>query len=163
MKKLIILCLLIVPIVASSQELSDKKILSKAQLSELKLMFENDQKYRNIISDQRESLSKAEIDSLWSLQDKIDLYNTKRVIEIIKKHGYVSSINSNNNVAPLQIILAHSPNVLKESVASIIDIENKAGRISKSSYGLIKWHLNDRPRPNIKINFEQKNDSLNKQ
>ncbi|WP_299122156.1 hypothetical protein [uncultured Winogradskyella sp.] len=144
--------------VINSQEKVEKKILPDILILELKSITQSDQKYRSIIVENRESLSKKDKDSLWVLQDEIDINNTIRVIEIIKEYGYISSSNSNSNF-PMHIILMHTPNNLKSEVLELIEKENRAGRIVKSSYGLIKWHLEGRKE--VKLDYFKKNDSTN--
>lgn len=144
--------------VINSQEKIEKRILPDKILLKLMDIINSDQKYRSTIVENRENLSKKAKDSLWDLQDKVDLKNTIRVIEVIKEYGYITSDNSNSN-APIHIVLMHTPSELKSEVLELIEEENKAGRIIKSSYGLIKWHLEGRNE--VKLDNFKKNDSTN--
>lgn len=124
-----------------------KKItIPKVLLNEMNQMLKNDQKYRSYISKNRNKLTIHQKDSIWELQSKIDVYNVNRLIQIIKKHGYFDSGNSNSRIA-IFAMLMHTPKELKEEVANLIKSEYNKKRIDEASYGMITWHLEGRPKP----------------
>jgi hypothetical protein len=136
----------------------NKIIISESTLNQLNKMYSNDQKYRAYIVKNINKLSAFKQDSLWSLQNKIDKFNTVRLISIIEKYGYFDSGNSNSRIA-IHIILMHTPNELKKEVFSLIIKEYEKGRVNEASYGLITWHLKGRPR--INLNYKKTQNDLN--
>lgn len=147
----------------NAQGTSGRKMLDAKLIEELRIMSEEDQLYRKtLLLDTSVVLSKRERDSLWKLQHQIDERNIKRLMEIVEEHGYVDAGNSNSKAA-VYIMFMHTPNQYKKEALKIIEKERKKRNIDKTSYDLISWHLKGREGLPFKIQYVQKNDSVNKQ
>ena len=133
------------------KELSESK---KAELiAELKEMKEADQLNRSYISlktfDQnlidsvnkltieenikftqthQSELSKMQVDSLWSIQNKIDLKNTNQLYDIIKEYGWLSRAKLDSVVNPM-LFLFHTPYETIEKMQTLLMEEVKANRM----------------------------------
>ena len=78
-------------------------------------------------------LSKAQEDSLWKIQLKMDLENTNRLYDIIKEFGWLSESDLDSLVNPM-IFLFHTP---KETIGKMQEAlldEVKAKRMQPLSY-----------------------------
>ena len=184
--KVTIFLILIVNIVAYAQE---KINLSKEVRNQLNELIENDQKYRIklagidmdslalitldslstfdkinelFVSNKSDTFSKIEKDSLWDLQYKIDIQNSKKLFKIISEYGYLNQENSNCNI-PLHIVLMHTPEQFKERTLKLVEQEYEKGKISQFNYLNIIWHLNGRNGLPFEYEVVKENDSINKQ
>lgn len=168
-----------------------KLILNEKLIIELSEMLKNDQLYRSSLSEsyidtslikeisklppqdqlelitkslnqnKKNNLSHIQKDSLWKLQHNIDKDNTKRLIQIVKKYGYINSENSNSKI-PLYPMFMHTPEEYKNEVLKIIESENSHGNINLRDYKSIKWHLTGRSRKSLPLGVEyiKNNDSI---
>lgn len=162
MKRIVLIMLFFsLNVIYSQKDKIVKKALTDELKSELNAIKISDRKHRLYIIKNRDNLTETEIDSLWVLQSFIDLENTSKVLEIIEEFGYLSNSNAETNF-PMHIVLMHTPKVLIDTVYKVINKEKEAGRIIKSSYGMIKWHLDGRREIKLK-QFLKQNDSISKQ
>ncbi|WP_430409997.1 hypothetical protein [Kordia sp.] len=148
------------------QEEKKKKILDATLIMEIDLMHEKDQLYRgSILYDQQHLLSEEERKTLWKFQFAIDDKNTKRLIEIVKKYGYVNQHNSNLEYISILPLFLHSPKKYWKDIKSLIDREKRKGNIKDATYDKIISHMKFSIPEDLKINYlsTKKNDSLNKQ
>lgn len=90
--------------------------------------------------------SKSEIDSVWSLQIKIDNNNTEQLLALIKKHGWLSDERIDCPKLNIWIIFRHSQEKYFNDISELIETERESGRLSEWYYKLINNHLNGRPR-----------------
>lgn len=134
-----ILCILLLLFTYSNAQVDNKS--NKLQ-DELNTILEDDQKYRVILTSDT-ILSEKQIDSLWELQYDLDNINIDKSIDIIKKFGYINSLNS-DFITPFMTVFMHTPKKRIEEVKKIINIEKDKGTIDKASYGMIMWHLHGR-------------------
>lgn len=129
-------------------EVKDKEIVTptikKTLIAELKQMQEDDQSKRLYISNGRlnqtlidslkkltvleqikfqqshtSELSKAQEDSLWSLQNKIDFRNTNRLHEIVKNYGWLSKNRLDSLIDPM-VFLFHTPKETIDSMKALL-------------------------------------------
>lgn len=133
------------------KELSESK---KAELiAELKEMEEADQLNRSYISyntfnqnlidsvkkltineyikfsqTHQSELSKEQVDSLWIIQNEIDVKNTNRLYDIIKEYGWLSKAKLDSVVDPM-IFLFHTPKETIEKMQALLMEEVKANRM----------------------------------
>lgn len=164
MKKIIYLILLL-PLLLHSQE-KKKKILDASLLEEIELMFDRDLLYRGcILYDKVHLLSEKDRKALWKLQFVIDDENTQKLLEIIKKHGYVDAKNSNIEYIPMLPFFLHAPKKYWKEIKILIDKEKKKGNINDKSYDKIIAHMKFSIPEDLKMNYlpKKENDSLNKQ
>lgn len=111
----------------------------------LEQMCHNDQRYRSLMS----GLDKSSVDyqkkrdSLWSLQLEIDKHNTRWIIDFTKKNGFPSPDRTGKPIAAW-VLLHHAPSQYHKKIKPLLEREFKAGRISQTTYGLVKWHINGR-------------------
>lgn len=165
MKKILYL-LFLLPLTLLSQKKENMKILEPSLIKELELMSEREWLYRGcILYDKVYLLSEKERNMLWQLQFAIDDSNTKRLIEIIKKHGYVDHRNSNIDYVPMLRFFLHAPKKYWEEIKVLIDKEKQRGNIDDTSYNAIISHMKFSIPEDLKINYlpQKENDSLNKQ
>lgn len=90
--------------------------------------------------------SKKVRDSLWEIQSEIDRKNTKLLIDITKKRGWVSKkgLGCTENIAPM-IIFRHAPKEYWKEIKPLIEKEYAEKRMESSEYGFIDNHLRGRP------------------
>ena len=88
----------------------------------------------------------AQNDSLWTLQEKIDLENTKKLIGIVKKHGWLTAkkLGCKERFKTV-LILRHAPKKYWNEIRLLIEKERTAKRLSGYEYYIIDNHLNGRP------------------
>lgn len=164
MKKVIYL-LFLLPLLLISQE-KKKQILDAALIEEIELMSEYDQLYRgSILYNQQHLLSEKERKTLWKFQFAKDDTNTKRLIEIVKKHGYIDETNSNLEYVSILPFFLHAPKKYWAEIKILIEKEKKKGNISEAIYDKIISHMKFSIPEDLKINYigRKKNDSINKQ
>lgn len=110
----------------------------------LSKMTDDDQKIRNM--DLLQNGTQKQKDSLWEIQNEIDLRNTKLLIEITENRGWVSKkkLSCDGTMAPV-VIFRHSPKQYFEKIKELIETESKAGRMEGGDYMFIDNHLQGRP------------------
>jgi len=98
------------------------------------------------IAEKRPKGSKRVRDSLWEIQTEIDKKNTKLLIDITKKRGWVSKdgLGCTEYIAPV-IIFRHAPEEYWEEIKPLIDKEYAEKRMGSGDYGFIDNHLRGRP------------------
>jgi len=85
-------------------------------------------------------------DSLAQLQLVLDLENTKTLIDLVQKHGWLTSKSLECSQSfKTVLIFRHAPKVYWELVREIIEKEKAANRISGYEYYVIDNHLKGRP------------------
>lgn len=132
--------------------------IKRALITELNEMKANDQKNRSYISlgtfnenlidsvnklsikdlisfkqSYRSEISKAQEDSLWSIQNKIDLNNTNRLYDIIKQYGWVNKTMLDSVVDPM-IFLFHTPMETIDKMQALLLEEVNAKRLEPIKY-----------------------------
>ena len=97
-------------------------------------MLNNDQKYRG---------SKT---VPWSVIEDVDKYNTSRMIEIIRTHGFPSHyrVRFLDSFLMPYIILVHAPKPYFDTLRFLLKQEKDSGRIASFEYNHVLWHLNGR-------------------
>ncbi len=85
-------------------------------------------------------------DSLWKTQTEIDKKNTKLLIEITKKRGWVSKdgLGCIEYIAPV-ILFRHAPKEFWKEIKPLIDKEYAEKRMGQGDYWFIDNHLKGRP------------------
>jgi hypothetical protein len=98
------------------------------------------------IAEKRPKGSKKVRDSLWEIQSEIDNKNTKLLIEITKKRGWVSKegLGCSEYIAPV-IIFRHAPQEYWEEIKPLINKEYAEKRMGNGDYEFIDNHLRGRP------------------
>ncbi|GGZ65759.1 hypothetical protein [Mesonia mobilis] len=98
------------------------------------------------IADKKTKAPKKITDSLWEIQSKIDIENTKTLIDITKKRGWVSKkqLKCKNYISPV-LIFRHAPEKFWKDLKPLIEKEFKAGRMNSGDYWFINNHINGRP------------------
>jgi hypothetical protein len=106
----------------------------------------NWEKIAREIAEKQPKGSKRVRDSLWEIQLKIDKKNTKLLIDITKKRGWVSKdgLGCTEYIAPV-IIFRPAPEKYWEEIKLLIDKEYAEKRMGRGDYGFIDNHLNGRP------------------
>lgn len=104
-----------------------------------------DKKAREI-TDKLPKYSRKEKDSIWQLQNQIDSYNTKRLIEIIKRNGWVTMQNLEcKEYFATWAFFRHASKKYFDQIRELIDKELEIGNLGKSEYLMIDNHLKGRP------------------
>ncbi|WP_400074850.1 hypothetical protein [Winogradskyella sp. R77965] len=98
------------------------------------------------IAEKRPKGSKNVRDSLWDIQEEIDIKNTKLLIEITKKRGWVSKdgLGCTEYISPM-IIFRHAPEEFWEEIRPLIKKEYEEGKMNSATFGFIENHLDGRP------------------
>jgi hypothetical protein len=98
------------------------------------------------IAEKRPKGSKRVRDSLWEIQSEIDKKNTKLLIDITKKRGWISKdgLGCTEYIAPV-IIFRHAPEKYWEEIKPLIEKEYAEKRMESGDYGFIDNHLRGRP------------------
>ena len=98
------------------------------------------------IAEERPKGSKKVRDSLWEIQSEIDKKNTKLLIDITKKRGWVSKkeLGCTEYIAPV-IIFRHAPKEFWDEIKPLIEKEYAEKRMESVDYGFIDNHLRGRP------------------
>lgn len=85
-------------------------------------------------------------DSLANIQVALDHENTKNLIELVQKHGWLTDKNLGcKQKFKTVLILRHSPKTYWKQVREVIEKERAANRISEYEYEVIDNHLKGRP------------------
>ena len=88
----------------------------------------------------------AQNDSLRVLQKELDAKNTKKLIEIIKKHGWLTDKGLGcKDKFKTVLIFRHAPKEFWGEIRSIIEKERIEKRLSGYEYYVINNHLKGRP------------------
>ncbi|MBL7472078.1 hypothetical protein [Robertkochia sediminum] len=124
--------------------------LKKAHKLTQKEYFNLPEKERKNIAQHAMKISAMEIknsnkfrDSLWEIQSEIDIKNTRILIEIIKKRGWVNKaqLGCVEYIAPA-LIFMHSPKENWNEIQTLINKEYSENRMGKDAYNLINSHIN---------------------
>ena len=83
-------------------------------------------------------------DSIVKVRDKIDLSNTKKLIQLTKRYGFPSKNRLKAKKACSYLIFVHSPREYREEIKQLISEEYKMQRISEYEKAYIDWHLQGR-------------------
>jgi len=112
------------------------------------------------IADRRPKISKEIKDSLWNIQSKIDYKNTKLLIDITKKRGWISSskdeLGCDKNIA-FALVFRHAPEEFWNELKPLIDKEYIEKRMGSGAYGFIDNHIRGRP---MDFNFGNKKEEI---
>ena len=88
----------------------------------------------------------AQNDSLFAIQQKLDEKNTKKLLDLTKKHGWLTSKSLRcNKQFKTSLIFRHAPKKYWKEVRLLIEKEKEAKRISEYEYDIIDNHLKGRP------------------
>ena len=88
----------------------------------------------------------AQNDSLLALQKNIDAYNTRKLIEITKKHGWLTAKGLEcKEKFKTVLIFRHAPKKYWDEVRAIIEKERTTKTLSEYEYYIIDNHLKGRP------------------
>ncbi|MBQ4915497.1 hypothetical protein J8L85_13665 [Maribacter sp. MMG018] len=157
MKKIILISTILISLISCKEKKENKKELTdsiKAELiAEFKEMKEKDQLNRSYVSlgtfDQKlidstkelttqeyisfmqshkSELTKKQEDSLWNIQNKIDLRNTNRLYEITKEYGWLSKTKLDSVIDPM-LFLFHTPKETIDKMQALLMEEVKANRM----------------------------------
>lgn len=90
-----------------------------------KLTIEENIKFRQT---HKSELSKEQVDSLWNVQNKIDLKNTNRLYNITKKYGWLSKTKL-DSVVNSMIFLFHTPKETIEKMQALLMEEVRSNRM----------------------------------
>jgi hypothetical protein len=93
----------------------------------------SNQEYFTFLSSHESELSKDQQDSLWSIQNEIDLKNTNRLYSIIEKYGWPSTTKLDSIVSPM-IFLFHTPLETINKMQDILFNEVKENRMEPIKY-----------------------------
>lgn len=85
-------------------------------------------------------------DSIRELQRRIDIQNTRTLLRIVDKKGWVnqSSLSCENRLRTWQIF-RHAPKKYWKRIRPLIEHERKVGRLGKIEYKIIDNHIQGRP------------------
>lgn len=85
------------------------------------------------------------LDSLMMIQKKIDIQNTRALLDIISKDGFpdFKKLNCDGYAAPF-LIFVHSPEEFWSEIETAIKKELKYNRMTTGDYEYIMWHLKGR-------------------
>lgn len=129
------------------KSLDEKIKLDKERLiSELITMCEKDQYYRNALEGlkvENKNDRKLKYDSIWDLQERVDMENTRRLIEITKKYGFPNPDRIGEPL-PTWVIFQHSPKIFFDELSELLKVEHANGRLYDNEYAMIKWHMGGR-------------------
>lgn len=164
MKNIILVTILLSTILSCSSNSKTKEPLTDLKkqelISELQDMLQKDQYNRSFLSagsldkklidslnelttenyiafkqSHKSELSKRQKDSLWNIQNKIDLDNTNRLYEIVVDYGWLSKTQLDSMVDPM-VFLFHTP---KKTIVKMQDIllkEVQAKRMEPIKYAM---------------------------
>ena len=98
------------------------------------------------IAEKRPGGSLKVIDSLWKIQSEIDRKNTKLLIDIVKKRGWVSKnqLGCTEYISPM-MIFRHAPEEFWNEIRPLIEKEYSEKRMGSDCYGIIDNHIRGRP------------------
>jgi len=119
--------------------LDDLRSLSDSKQEELRAKARE-------IADLLPKPNQQEVDSLWRLQEKIDMENSRLVMDIVKDIG-LSGFDSLGMDCLKQalIVFVHTPDELKDEVKALV--ESEKDNMFEGQYNHIMWHLNGRNTP----------------
>ncbi len=139
-----ILLILIIPFLIFSCKKENNYENDSELCSLLSKMTEDDQRIRNF--SELKNGSKKIKDSLWKIQIGIDKKNTKLLIDITQKRGWVSKkeLGCSEDIAPV-VIFRHAPKEYWNEIQPLIEKEYAEKRMGKGDYWFINNHLKGRP------------------
>lgn len=110
---------------------------SAALTAEIRRMLKDDQKYRS---------NKRTFSTHLAAQRAIDSANTLRMIEIIRAYGFPSNerFNQTEGLMLPHIILVHAPELLFDTLRTMLLAERQAGRMTTNEYAHVLWQLDGR-------------------
>mgnify|MGYP000106094846 CR=1 FL=1 len=83
----------------------------------------------------KKEISKKQIDSLWNIQNEIDLKNTNRLYELTKEYGWLSQTKLDSVIDPM-IFLFHTPKQTIEKMQSLLFEEVQAKRMNPNKFAM---------------------------
>jgi hypothetical protein len=129
-------------------------------IAELKEMKKNDQLNRSYISNgtfnqklidsiknlttkdyivfkqsHKSELTEKQKDSLWGIQNKIDLKNTNRLYEITQEYGWLNKVQLDSVIDPM-LFLFHTPKVTIEKMQTLLFEEVQAKRMEPNKFAM---------------------------
>lgn len=148
MKHLILCVFLCCSIESSAQKPIENKVEMCSMLRE---MIEGDRLYRrgdilDSFAGKQRNYAQKEIDSVWALQWKIDNANTEKLIELTKKHGWISDKRIDCPQLDVWLIFRHSQKKYFDEISELIEKEHASGRLNDFHFKLIDDQLKGRPR-----------------
>lgn len=164
MKNLILIVFLFYSILSCSSRANTKIALTESEkevlITELKVMLQSDQYNRSFLSvgslnqklidsvgelstddyisfkqSYKSELSKEQKDSLWDIQNAIDLNNTNRLYEIVQSYGWLSEAKLDSLIDPM-IFLFHTPKETIDKMQTILLSEVQEKRMLPSKYAI---------------------------
>ena len=145
----LIALVLCIPIIVFSQS----KIENKTDLCKLlRELRADDMKYRQLpILKSKDfghinNFPKHEKDSVWKLQRKLDIKNTKTLLALTRKYGWLSDERVDCKELDIWLIFRHSDKPYFAEILEVIEKEHNAKRLNSFQYNLIKHQINGRPR-----------------
>lgn len=132
---------------------SQEKIENKVEMcSLLRTLRANDMKYRQlpILKSKgfghTSNFTKHEKDSVWRLQRKLDVKNTKTLLQLTRKYGWLSDERVDCSELDIWLIFRHSDKPYFAEILEVIEKEHSAKRLNTFQFNLIKHQINGRPR-----------------
>ncbi len=80
-----------------------------------------------------------------SIQNELDIQNTKDLLQITKAKGWPTKIRLNCEKSAPVVIFRHSPEPFWDEIKIVIEKEYKAKRMTEGDYKFILNHINGRP------------------
>lgn len=93
------------------------------------------QGYISFMQTHKSELSKEQEDSLWNIQNKIDLKNTNRLYEITKEYGWLNQTKLDSVIDPI-LFLLHTPKETIEKMQTLLLEEVQAKRMEPLKYAM---------------------------
>ena len=93
------------------------------------------QEYISFMQSHKSELTKKQVDSLWNIQNKIDLKNTNRIYEITKEYGWLSETKLDSVIDPM-LFLFHTPKETIEKMQTLLFEEVQAKRMEPNKFAM---------------------------
>lgn len=95
---------------------------------------------RSFLGEEKYQVYKFKNDSLWKVINRIDEYNTNKLIEITEKYGFPSNQRLKVNMSKAYFLFVYSSSKYFDKINVLIENEFKEGRISEYCKEYIFWH-----------------------
>jgi len=93
------------------------------------------QEYFSFMQSHKSEITKKQEDSLWAIQNKIDLENTNRLYELTEEYGWLSKTKLDSVVDPM-IFLYHTPKETIDKMQTLLFEEVKAKRMEPQKFAM---------------------------
>ncbi|MFD2563675.1 hypothetical protein [Aquimarina rubra] len=122
-----------------------QEVNNKTLWKELEERVYSDQYYRGMMGglDRDSKNFQKQKDSIWQLQLAVDYKNTKRMIDLTHRYGY---LDPNRTGRPIRVwvLFHHAPKEYHQEIKALIEREYQAKRMDSIAYRMTLWHLNGR-------------------